>query len=157
MNQEPDITPEAARRAFHEHLRRQADATRHRYGSPIDADAMVRILGDPAVVRYPTTLHFDAAPLQPHEFATACPVGFHPSDGFALFVHPTFEDHPDQLAAVIAYHIPGINYPNIIDHEGAELFGAVLLDLGIDAYYTMLCGLADSIGATPVTVHSTES
>lgn len=146
-----DITAEGARRAFHDHLIEKARATRLRYGLYIDAEAVIRMLGDPEVVRYPTTLEFDAAPLQPHEFGCAQPLGFHPSDGFVMVIHPAFERQPENLPLLIAYHIPAINYGSIIDPAGAELFGATLIGLGTEAYYGALCELADSIGAVSLT------
>jgi hypothetical protein len=144
-----EISPEGARRAFHDHLIAKAGAARLKYGLYIDAEVITRMLDDPEVVRHPTSIHFDASPLQPHEFAYPQPLGFHPSDGFALCVHPAFRGQPENLPLVVAYHIPAINYGSVIDAEGAELYGATLLGLSPDAYYAALCELADSIGAVP--------
>ena len=145
-----DPTPEDAQRAFHDHLIDKANAARLAYGLYIDAEAIERMLGDPDVVRYPTVLEFDAAPLQPHEFGYARPRGFHPSDGFVLSIHPAFRGQPENVPLVVAYHIPTINYASVIDAAGAELFGATLLGLEPDVYYHALCELADSIGAVAV-------
>jgi hypothetical protein len=143
----PDITEEQARVAFHGHLVEKATAARRRHGPVIDAATILRMLEDRAVVRYPVALHFDAAPLEPHEFASAHPLGFHSGDGFALFVHPLFADRPQDLPALVAYHIPVVNYGAIVDAEAAELYGAALLDLEPDEYYARLCALADEIAA----------
>jgi hypothetical protein len=144
-----EIDAETARRAFHEHLREKAAAARLKYGLYIDTDAILRMLDDRAVVRHPTTIVFDAGPLQPHEFAHAQPAGFHASDGYALCIHPHFRSQREILPLLIAYHIPVINYGAIADPEGAEIFGATLLGLEVEAYYQALCELADSIGAAP--------
>jgi len=134
-----------AREAFRTHLVAKATAARHTYGPDIDADAIRRMLQDPQVVRYPTTIEFDAAPLQAPEFAHAQPLGFHAGDGYCLFVHPCFRQEPRSLPLLVAYHIPSINYGGIAEAEHAELYGATLLGLDVEAYYQTLCTLADSM------------
>ena len=151
---DPEITPEGALRAFHDHLIAKATAARLKYGLYIDAEAIVKMLDDREVVRYPTTLLFDASPLEAHEFAYPQPLGFHPSDGFALCVHPAFRGQPENLPLLVAYHIPAINYGSMADAEGGELYGATLVGLTVEAYYQALCELADSIGAVAVAVRS---
>ncbi len=104
------------------------------------------MLDDREVVRYPTGLRFDAEPLQAGEFAFAQPLGEHPADGYCLFVHPCFENRREVWPLLTAYHIPVINYgDSVVTHEEAELFGATLLGMEIDAYYQALCELTDSI------------
>jgi hypothetical protein len=144
---EPDAaaTGTGAREAFSEHLKAKAAAARRTYGPSVDADAILRMLRDREVVRYPTTIEYDVAPLHAHEFACPLPLGFHPSDGFCLFVHPHFERQPENLPLLVAYHIPSINYGGIVEPQHAELYGATLLGLEVETYYRALCGLADSI------------
>jgi hypothetical protein len=132
-------------RAFAEHLKAKAAAARLKHGPRIDAGAILRMLEDREVVRYPTSIEFDAAPLKAHEFAYPQPLGFHPSDGFCLFVHPHFEKQPESLPLLVAYHIPSINYGPIVEAGHAELYGATLLGLDVETYYRALCELADSI------------
>ena len=144
---EPPISAETAQRAFRDHLVKKATAARLKYGLYIDAAAIVQMLADPEVVRYPTTLVWDARPLMPHEFACPRPLGFHASDGFCLFVHPHFRTQQEILPLLVAYHIPVINYGDIIQPRDAELFGATLLGLDNDSYYQALCELADSMAA----------
>jgi hypothetical protein len=141
----PIVGAAEARAAFSEHLRARAAAARRRHGPSIDGEAILRMLGDREVVRYPTTLEFDTAPLQAHEFAYPRPLGFHPSDGFCLFVHPHFRGQPHHLPLLIAYHIPTINYGGIVEARHAELYGSTLLGLEVESYYRALCRLADSI------------
>ena len=148
-----DISAEGAVRAFCDHLIAKAQTARVKYGLYIDADVIVAMLGDREVVRHPTSLCFDASPLQPHEFAYPQPLGFHPSDGFALCVHPAFRDQSENLPLLIAYHIPTINYGTIADTEAAELYGATLLGLDVETYYRALCELASAIKAKPLTVN----
>ena len=65
-------------------------------------------------------------------------------------MHPLFENRPDDLPLLVAYHVPSINYLDVATHVEAELFGAALLGLSVDDYYARLCELADSIpGCTP--------
>jgi hypothetical protein len=134
-----------AEAAFAAHLKARAAAARARYGPIIDAAAIRRLLADRDVVRWPTELCFDAGPLRPGEFAYPQPLGFHPRDGFCLFVHPHFEHRPDDLPLLVAYHIPSINYGGIVEARHAELYGATLLGLDVEAYYRALCALADSM------------
>ncbi|RMH13718.1 MAG: hypothetical protein D6695_03240 [Planctomycetota bacterium] len=74
-------------------------------------------------------------------------MGEHPKQGFCLFLHPHFETRPDTWAALIAYHIPSINYGEIVTHEEAEFFGATLLGMDVETYYQTVCALADSMPA----------
>jgi len=134
------------REALREHAARRAHEARTAYGSLIDEAAIMRMLADRAVVRYPTTIRFDAAPLQPGEFAYAEPQGDGPSLAYCVNVHPKFADRRDLLPMLIAYHIVRINYGDIATHEEAEIFGATLLGLDVNAYYDRLCLLADEIG-----------
>ncbi|MHC4092574.1 MAG: hypothetical protein ACYSVY_20260, partial [Planctomycetota bacterium] len=122
-------------------------AARLKYGLSIDADAIRTMLGDREVVRYPTSIEFDAAPLRAPEFAHPQPLGFHPGDGYCLFVHPCFRQQPQSLPLLVAYHIPTINYGGIVEAEHAELYGATLLGLDVETYYQALCELADSVPA----------
>jgi hypothetical protein len=139
MNQEQE---EAGAR-FKSHLVAKATAARGRYGPHIDADAMLRMLDDRHVVRYPVHIAFDSGPLQPHEFAWPKPRGFHPSDGFCLFLHSRFEQRRESWPLLIAYHIPSINYGAIAGPEHAEIYGAVVLGLSVSSYHRELCALAD--------------
>jgi len=140
---------EQAKQAFHEHLVEKATAARLKYGLYIDTDAVLKMLSDETVVRYPTTLVFDASPLQPHEFAYPQPLGFHASDGYALCIHPYFRSQREIWSLLIAYHIPVVNYGNIVEPTEAELYGATLLGIDVEAYYHGLCELADAMAQGP--------
>lgn len=132
-----------AEQNFKDHVVSRASEARLRYGLYIDYEAVLKMLGDPDVVRHKTELEFDASRLEPGEFAHAERVGG--SDEFRLFVHPWFESQIDVLPLLIAYHFPSINYGHIVSHEHAEMYGAALLGLDIETYYQALCELADSI------------
>ena len=139
------LTEHDGRSALRDHLSEKAAAARARYGPDIDAAAILRIVDDRDIVRYPVGVRFDAAALETGEFAHAVPLGDHPQKGFCLFVHPAFESQPGLWPLLIAYHIPPINYGDIADSEDCEHFGAALLGLDLDTYYLALCRAADSI------------
>lgn len=143
----PTMDGAEARAAFGDHLKVKAAAARLKYGLYIDAEAIRTMLGDREVVRYPTSIEFDAAPLRVHEFACPQPLGFHASDGYCLFIHPHFRRQPENLPLLVAYHIPTINYGGIVEAQHAELYGATLLGLDVETYYQALCELANSIPA----------
>ncbi len=140
---------EDGKQALHGHVCDKAAAAHEKYGPSIDWDTFQRMLDDPLVVRYPTTIAFDSQPLQPGEFAFVQPRGEQPAEGFQLFIHPHFRDRPDALPLLIAYHLVRVNYGEIATHEEAELFGATLLGLEVDAYYQAVCRLADELPTDP--------
>lgn len=142
------LTEHDGRAALGDHLEAKASEARLRLGLLIDAEAIMRMLDDRTMVRYPVGVRFDAEPLEPGEFAWPMPLGERPSAGFCLFIHPEFEHQPDAWPLLIAYHIPSINYGEIVSHDEAELFGATLLGIDREAYYAALCELVDSIPPT---------
>ncbi len=139
------VSAEDARRAFHQHLVEKAAAARLRHGLLIDEAAFRRILADREVVRHPVELAYDAEPLEPGEFAFPQPLGPKPSDGFRLCVHPLYREIPDAVPLLGAYHIPTINYGEIVGPAEAELFGAALVGLPTEEYYRAICELADML------------
>lgn len=154
-----DVPTEAdARASLRDHVVAKARAARARYADGsgaaatgtggiggIDRAALLRMLEDRAVVRYPLGIRFDAGPLKTGEFACLEPLGDHPSDGYCLFIHPLFAPVDHLIPALVAYYIPSVNYGDVVSHVEAEHFGAALLGLDVDAYYTMLCAAADSL------------
>ena len=140
----PAPTAEEGHAALRQHVVQVAAAARERRGVPADRAAVEALLDDRAVVRFPTRLRFDAGPLELGEFAWARQLTGDPADGFDLVVHPALEDDP-RLPLAVAYHLPSINWLEVVTHVEAELFGATLLDLDVDDYYARLCALADGL------------
>lgn len=142
-------TADDARVALRAHAVGCAQAARAVYGPDIDDQAVLRMLEDRAVVRFPTEVVFDASPLEPGEFAFPAPVEDADGGGlrYRLYVHPAFIHRRDALPLLIAYQLVRINYGDLATSEDAEAFGAALLDLDTDAYYERLCRLADSLDA----------
>lgn len=139
------LSEQDGRVALRDHLLTKAGEARLRSRGVIDGPAIMRLLDDRSVVRYPTGVRFSADALRPGEFAHAEALGAHPRDGFCLFVHPCFANRPQTWPALIAYHIPPINYGDIATPEDCEQFGAALLGQDPETYYRTLCALADSI------------
>jgi hypothetical protein len=144
---ERKLTEHDGRQALHDHVVAKALYARDKYGAPIDYAAVCAMLDDREIVRFPTGLRFDADGLEPGEFAHAQPLGEHPAGGYCLFVHPYFEQRLDALPLLIAYHIVTVNYGDIATAGEAELFGATLLGMDVEAYYEAVCRLADELGA----------
>jgi len=144
-----NLTEQDARVALKDHLGDKAMNARLSHGMYIDAETIIKMLDDPTFVRYPVSIRFDDEPLEPGEFALPIALGDHPSAGFCLVIHPYFEQQPDAWPLLIAYHIPSINYGEIVSHDDAEHFGATLVGLENDTYYQALCELADSIPGAP--------
>ena len=143
------LTEQDGRRALRDHLIEKAALARERHGPVINDAAIMRVLDDRDIVRYPMGVRFDAAGLEPGEFAHALPLGEHPREGFCLFVHPAFEHQRDLWPLLIAYHVPPVNYGDIADAEDCERFGAALLGLDVEDYYSLLCEAVDSLPPPP--------
>ena len=79
------------------------------------------------------------------EFAVLEPLGDHPRDGFCLSIHPALAGDDELLPLLIAYYIPSVNYGDVAGHTEAELFGSTLLGLDTEAYYRVLCAVADAM------------
>jgi hypothetical protein len=142
-------TAEEGRAALRDHLVGKARVARERYGPAIDARAVRRLLADAELVRYATEVVFDAGPLRPGEFAVPERSSGDGPRTYRLVVHPWFRDRPEVLPYLVAYHVPTINYGELATHEEAELFGATLLGLDVDAYYERLCTLVDGMPSSP--------
>ncbi|MCC6909359.1 MAG: hypothetical protein IT430_15575 [Phycisphaerales bacterium] len=139
------LTEADSRIALRDHIVQVAMQARLRYGLYIDAAAILHMLDDRQVTRYPCGVRYDAAALLPGEFAHAQPLGDRPADGYCLFVHPALEKQADLLPLVIAYHLVTINYGDIATSDEAEIFGATLLGLEVEEYYEALCEISDHL------------
>lgn len=139
------LTEADGRKALRDHATEKAEFARRKYGGNVDYAAVLSMLDDREIVRYPTRLCFDAGPLEPGEFAYAQPVGSHPRDGFRLCMHPAFEGREELLPLLVAYHVVRINYGEIATHEEAECFGATLMGMAVDDYYAALCAAGDEV------------
>ena len=141
------LTAEDARQSLRDHVAAKGGELREKYGPRVAWSDLEKILTDRALVRYPTEIVFDAAPLQPGELAYAQPLGEHPAAGFRISVHPQFEAVPDDALSVVLYQLTAVNYGDFAPSADAESFGAAALGIEPEAYYQRLCALADSLAA----------
>lgn len=146
--EEPDLTEAGGQKSLLDHACRKAMEARENYGPDIRMGEIQAMLEDRSVVRFPTRLRFDAAVLEPGQFAAVDQIGETPAAGFALSVHPHFEDRQDELPLLVAYQLVAVNYGEMADAAIAEVFGATLLGLDREEYYNTLCKLADEVSIT---------
>jgi hypothetical protein len=142
------LTEEDGRRALRDHIIEKGLRARGKYGPSIDEQGLQRLLADPDVVRSPTSVRFDAGPLEAGEPAWVEPLGSRPADGFCVVVHPRYRGREGVLPLLVLYQLVRVNYGEIATHGEAELFGATVLGKDVDDYYETLCGLADELSSS---------
>ena len=136
---------QVARESLNAHVASKGMEIRRIYGPRIGWKELLRILEDRSQVRYPCEIVFDAAPLQPGEFAHPEPRGERPEAGFTLYVHPAFMVLLDKVPLLVLYQLVLVNYGPFASAGDAETFGAEALGLSTDDYYRELCELADLV------------
>lgn len=149
MGPKLNLTEQDGYAALQGHLVSRACQARETHADLGSVARLRELLMDSNVVRFPTRLEFDAAPLLPGEFAWARPEGEHPRDGFTMVVHPFFEQRTDDLPLLVAYHIASINYVDVVTHRECELYGAALVGMPLEDYYQRLCAMADELPGAP--------
>jgi hypothetical protein len=143
------LTAEDAKQSLTTHVEAKGIEVYTKYGPEIGWGELQRLLQDPAVVRYPCEIVFDASHLQPGEFAFPEPRGERPEEGFTMWVHPLFSLELKRVPALVLYQLVAVNYGAFAAPHDAETFGAAALALTRDEYYALLCAAADLLGATP--------
>lgn len=141
------LTADDARQSLAAHVAAKGAEIFARYGPQIGWSQLQAILEDRACVRYPCRIEFDAAPLQPGEFAHPAPLGETPEAGFTLYVHPLFMTQLAMVPHLALYHLVVVNYGEFASADDAEIFAAAALGLDREPYYQALCALADQLGA----------
>ena len=145
MEKKVEPTEEDGYEALRNHIVNRAIACREKYGTELTWPLVQEILKDGDFVRFPVEVVFTDEGLHRGEFAIPVPKGETAKDGFALCVRPMFEGNEEALVFLVLYHIPSINYLDIVTHVEAELFGAAMLGLEIDEYYRRICAFADTM------------
>lgn len=140
------LTAEDARQSLNAHVAAKGAEIFEKYGPHIGWRELQRILADPACVRYPCEIVFDASQLQSGEFAHPVPQGEQPEAGFKIHVHPVFMTQLDCVPLLVLYQLVLVNYGQFASPEDAETFGAYALGLMPNDYYTQICLLADQLG-----------
>jgi hypothetical protein len=137
------------RESLNAHVAAKGAEIFEKYGPHIGWEELNQILADSACVRYPCQIKFDAAPLQPGEFAHPVAQGDRPEDGFVMHVHPFFMTQLEQVPLLVLYQLVRVNYGEFAAPDDAEVFGATALGLLPNDYYTRLCLLADQVDGCP--------
>jgi hypothetical protein len=139
------LTADDVRQSLTAHLAAKGAEIREKYGPCIGWNELLQILEDRTCVRYPCEIVFDAAGLEPGEFAQALPKGGRLEDGFTLHVHPFYMSQLGQVPLLVLYQLVVVNYGAFASPDDAETFGAAVLGLAKDEYYAAVCGLADQL------------
>ena len=139
------LTSDDVRESLSAHVAAKGAEICAKYGPHIGWTELVRILEDRTAVRYPCEIAFDAAALEPGEFAHAVPKGQRPEDGFTMYVHPYFMMQLEQVPLLVLYQLVLVNYGQFASADDAEIFGASALGLDKEDYYQRLCQLADEL------------
>jgi hypothetical protein len=139
------LTAEDARQSLSAHVASKGDEIRLKYGPHIGWAKLQQILQDRSCVRYPCDIVFDAAPLEPGEFAYPRAKEEQPDAGFTIFVHPFFMTQLERVPYLVLYQLVLVNYGDVASADDAEIFGAQALGLAKDDYYRALCEMADQI------------
>ena len=141
------LTAQDARQSLTAHVRSRGEEIFVRYGPRIGWNELQAMLQDRSCVRYPCTIEFDAAALQPGEFAHPEANGELPEDGFTLYVHPVYMTQLAMVPYLVLYQLVVVNYGEFASHEDAEAFAAAALGLDRELYYETVCHLADQLGS----------
>jgi hypothetical protein len=137
------LTAEDARQSMLGHVASKGAEIHAKYGPQIGWSQLLAILADRSFVRYPCEILFDAAGLQPGEFAHPVAKGERPEAGFTMFVHPLLLLQLERVPPLVLYQLVLVNYGDFASADDAEAFGASALGLSTDEYYRALCELAD--------------
>jgi hypothetical protein len=139
------LTAEHAKQSLTAHVAAKGGEIFAKYGPQIGWPELQRLLEDRACVRYPCVIRFDAAGLQPGEFAYPAPNGERPEDGFILYVHPIYQSQLAMVPFLAFYQLVVVNYGEFASADDAEVFASSALGLDRELYYHALCRLADRL------------
>lgn len=143
----PAELEQLGQQSLREHLVAQAIVAHQKHG-PLTADKLDALLHDPDCLRHPVRLVFEFGEMAMHQFAQP-DIDWRNSelDGRVLYVRPLLRDRPDLLPLAVAYMIPLVNYGDIITDDHCLAYGATLLGMMEEEYYTKICAVADLLGA----------
>jgi hypothetical protein len=141
------LTADHARQSLTAHVATKGIEVFCQYGPRIGWTQLQALLQDSDQVRYPCTVEFAAAALEPGECAHAVANGPRPEAGYTIHVHPHFAAARDRAVYLVLYQLVAVNYGDFASACDAESFGAAALGLTCDEYYAALCLLADELAA----------
>jgi len=139
------LTADDVKQSLTAHVATKGEEIHAKYGPHIGWNELQQILTDRACVRYPCEIVFDANQLNPGEFAHPVQKGQHPEDGFSMYVHPVLLTQLPRVPHAVLYPLVVVNYGEFASADDAETFGAAALGMPREAYYQILCELADEI------------
>ena len=142
---EKKLTVEDAKQSLTAHAADKGAQVREKFGPDIGWTELQALLEERSLVRYPCTIVFDTAGLQPGEMAHPEPMGANPEDGFKIFVHPVLMTRLSEVPAVVLYQLVLVNYGEFASADDGEVFGAQALGISVEEYYDKLCEIADSL------------
>lgn len=142
------LTTEDGRQSLNVHAAAKGLEIREKYPR-IGWTELQRILQDRSCVRYPCEILFDAAGLQPGEFAHPVAKAEQPEAGFTIFVHPLLLLQLERVPPLVLYQLVLVNYGDFASADDAETFGANALGLSKEDYYRALCEVADEFEPPP--------
>ena len=126
------------------HAVEAAQRARTALGGKLDAANLDEFLSSRTCLRLPTELRFDGLGLDPHQFATPAFVTENGERRCILHIRPHYENLSDSHAYIVAYMAAAINYGAAASAELCETYGATLLGIGVEDFFTAICSIADS-------------
>ncbi len=138
-------TPKRLQTAISGHAAEKAREIRARYGPTIDQAVLARVLGDRKSIRYPVRIEFGSKDIEAGLFAVTKPISEDPEEGYVITLHEHFRNQPQAIAALALYQSVIVNYGDLASAADGEIFGAGVLGMERDDYYTWICELTDSI------------
>lgn len=149
MGENPKKVKKRAGKVIHSavshHAAEKGKEIRARYGPKIDYPVLLRILEDRKSMRHPVEIRFTTDGIEPGLFATTALASKDPSDGYVISLHEHFRDRPDVLPALILYQSVIVNYGDLATAMDAEIFGAEVLGMDREDYYSLIADLTDSV------------
>ena len=113
------LTAEDVRVSLNAHVASRGEEIHAKYGPVIGWAELQQMLEDRTCVRYPCKLEFNAAPLQPGEFAHPVAQGDKPEDGYIMYVHPLYMTQLADVPALVCYQLVLVNYGEFAASEDA--------------------------------------
>lgn len=130
--------------ALNDHAVNAAQRACAALGGKLHSGNLDAFLSNRACLRLPTELRFDGLELDPHQFANPAFVTENGERRCILHVRPLYKDRPDTHATIVAYMAAAINYGAAASAELCETFGAILLGIDAEEFYTEICRIADA-------------
>jgi hypothetical protein len=132
------------REGLKNHILFVADKGRAKYGDISSLSTLQKFLQDPDVVRYATTLVFDADKLAKGTLLSLKPAG---EDGeeFCIYLHPLLQKREHDAIQVALSSVVSINYGKIAKEYEAELFASQMLGITEEDYHSRMESLKDEL------------